>query len=373
MRHTLQLLVLVLSASVALGQDLMISISGGEERNQAMFADAKLYAETHLPVPENLGPGWKRPWELNVLGLTQGETQFWKGLRSPGGDTPLWHWFYGTTGPEALEIIREGIPEMESEMALDPQTASMGYLGTVEGRLHTQMAFARLHNSVPIYSEPIASLRIAPLLESGLAMADARTMEQVKEGLAFMRDVFAPEFEGADRQRILKAITREATMVRKFTAMNYIHLAEGSLLDEAKQVPKYGLFKVTIHVFRRDAIGRELVDVKPEDLPLLQKDYEAHLNGLASKYYPSANATYRVKWEQADYGDSSWVMETATTATGAGIPWFAAMHARIRNGNAVVNVKAEGTYSAKFLAKELDYVLAVLDEATAKYAEEEWE
>ena len=45
----------------------------------------------------------------------------------------------------------------------------------------------------------------------------------------------------------------------------------------------------------------------------------------------------------------------------------------LRNGNAVVNIKGEGTYPADWLAKQLDYLLVAIDERTSHYGEDDWQ
>ena len=70
-----------------------------------------------------------------------------------------------------------------------------------------------------------------------------------------------------------------------------------------------------------------------------------------------------------ELGDNGWLL--AINMPDLGLPVkLASYHARVRNGNAVVNITMSGTYPKAWMTKQLDFFLTAMDERTLVYREE---
>ena len=125
----------------------------------------------------------------------------------------------------------------------------------------------------------------------------------------------------------------------------------------------------TLYVVARDAIGREVQDLDAASLEVLEGELTSHLDALAEEIAPGVG-TYRVDCQERSFGDDSWVI--LIDGPKLGNTSMAGIFGRLRNGNAVVDVRGEGTYSKERLLKELDYVLAAVDESTSVYKDDDW-
>ena len=92
------------------------------------------------------------------------------------------------------------------------------------------------------------------------------------------------------------------------------------------------------------------------------------LRTLVDNLAPGA-ATFRVQCETRDFGDNSWVIVMDGPKLGSQA--LSGFYGRVRNGNAIVDVKGEGTHSPEWMMTHLDHVLAAVDDSTAAFGEDD--
>jgi hypothetical protein len=356
-------------------QDRPFDIPGAAERRARVMEDARRLSSQHLPAPEELGPGWRRPWELpaGTAGAARSEDAFWAGLR-PRSDTPAWHDCYGLTAAEARDLLRGPLEQMAQKLAaLGPPPAGepLAALATPPALLSLYVAEARMRNGPMYLSQPIFAVRHHDWLWPVIKRRRSGGERDQAEAILGMIDHLCPDLAGASMDSVLEAYVNEVTAVRRYTKLIYLHVADADLGPQNPgTLPAYGSLTVQVHVLDRATAARELRDPTAEDLAGLERDLAAWLDTIAADVAPERGVRYRVRCAPLQLGDCAWTAAIdGPVLEGTGM---SGVFGRLRNGNAVVEVRGEGTHSSAWLERQAAALLAAVDERTALWRDTDW-
>ena len=118
--------VLVIAAAVTAEEmPRGFEIEGGKERQQKAADDLQRLVKSRFPSPDDVGPGWYRPWQgpprVRARGLVPSEAAFWKKVRPP---LPIAQ-FFGMEPAEAEQVIRKALKEGMAKLRGQPMPRDM--------------------------------------------------------------------------------------------------------------------------------------------------------------------------------------------------------------------------------------------------------
>lgn len=385
MFRPLPLAVLCLTAVPAAAQDLPFQIPKGAARAEALWEDAQAMSKTHLPTKADLGEGWRLPWELAAVvpGMIHSEARYWSRAEPNDDDRPHWHWFYGLTEAEALAELQGSVGEMAGQLeemlaGEDISGHPMAEFATAPGLMKIMIMQARLKNRLVFESHPIFATRLAesslPITldyiraRSGQMPPDEAAALEMK-AMRHHMDLFSGDLNGKDLDTHIAVYARNASVVRRFTQMEYVHINEGELKNlKDGQMPSYGKYEVQLHVLAQNAIGREVNDLTGDELKTLDTELTKLLNTLVDNLAPGAG-TYGVECLSKDFGDNAWVI--AIDGPSFGGQDMKGFYGRVRSGNAIVDIKGTGSLPRDTMLQQMDYILGVAEDSTSMFGEEE--
>jgi hypothetical protein len=185
-----------------------------------------------------------------------------------------------------------------------------------------------------------------------------------------------PDLKGKTYEEIVRACVAEIASIRQAADMLYLHCAEDQIAKAAKEpgyIPPFGTITVQLRLLTREAIKSRVKDWSEKDLTETGKTLEGIFNKVLQQM-PKGDAkgptgTVKVTFQPKKFGDNSWVLfiEGPNAPGGMRINFY---YARLRNGNAVVNLEGSGTYNRDWFAKQLDLFLSAMDNRTRMFRED---
>lgn len=418
------LLVLGSVTSASAKPDTMLQLEGTKERIAKFRADAKRLARLHMPGTDVLGEGWFRPWEAprGIPGVIRSEDYFWRRFKV----NDAWAQYFGMKDAEIVEAIKARMEPIFAQMAGQPipddvkktiPPEVLKLMTSKPGMLSIPMMNLRKHTMLVHEPQVLAVTRLEDI---GHRVIQARFNAEPEEAQQVERDlmpeilkVLGANLGHLSYEEALAALAREARSVRRSTEMSYIHADPAALKDTSgKTLPTYAVFRVKLYVAAHSAIGTSIKDVNAANVTQtaarltaslrktmgmakeigqrqLNKQIETMEQELARAERANRDTTaieqridalreglsafgqvqnIKADIKIAEHGDSAWVMSLENLPT-VQSKKLGAFQARLRNGNAIVDIQAEGTYPKAFMKKHLEYLLASLDESTQVFAE----
>jgi hypothetical protein len=397
----------------------LLSIPGAAERLDAAGQDARRLVATRFPSVDDLGPGWRRPWQASrdVPGMPRTEDEFWRATRM----SPVWAQFFEMPEPQVQRAVRQSIDKILAESrAVEARGGKIHPLvhrfATPEGLLALSAMQLRLF-ALAVYDSPlVAGARLndigAPFLERvfGAESDEARETALV-EWTAAAVDTESRTLEGQPFEKMLETYAREARRIRRGATMVYVHVAERpASAAPADPAPPFGQFTVDLWILSRDTVGTQVRDHAAGDLARTRSAVESTLQRVTAAVEPRVRAQVKAQLAQLEeqigqhlaadreppadlfrrrsdlalalaeleqarpvavtmeprhFGDNSWI---AFVDGYAGVPALGGelrgYFARLRNGNAVVNVRGTGTYPRAWFLQQLDLLLSAMADRT---------
>lgn len=250
------------------------------------------------------------------------------------------------------------------------------------------------------------------------ALEDRRNAELARTALDVGRRAVAAlyaDVRGQGWDLAVRALAREAASVRRVADMIYVHGDFGATPASPHELPPYGSITVELRILARDAIADRAKDLSADEREAMRGGVERLQNDLlgvtrelivdqvgAQVLELGARADELVRagggaaldqvraeqrrletivarareagpvtvtCEPRDLGDASWILVIE------GFPALGALRptgyfARLRNGNAVVNLRGVGTYPRAWFVQQLDYFLAAMQDRTGVFRDE---
>jgi len=250
------------------------------------------------------------------------------------------------------------------------------------------------------------------------ALEDRRNAELARTSLDLGRRAVATlyaDLHGQGWDLAARALAREAASVRRAADMVYVHGDFGATPTSPLELPPYGSITVELRILARDAIADRAKDLSADEreamrgvVERLQNDLlavtrelvvdqvGAQLTELVARSDELARSgggpaleavraeqqrletimararearSVTVACEPRDLGDGSWILVIE------GFPALGTLRptgyfARLRNGNAVVNLRGVGTYPRAWFVQQLDYFLAAMQDRTGVFRDE---
>lgn len=406
--------------SAAAQPDTMLQLEGTEARIAKHREDAKRLAKTHMPDPDELGDGWHRPWEAprGVSGIVPSESYYWRKFKVHDA----WAQYFGMKEYEIVEAIKGRLDPIYAQMAGQPMPddvpeSVIALMRTKAGMLSIPMMNLRKHTMLVHLPQVLAITKMQTIgheVTRAQLLAKPEERERiVQELMPDLLNMFGANLSGKSYDEALRTLAREARSVRRGTTMVYIHAEPKTWKqDDGKTIPSFAVFTVKLHIAARSAIGTKIEDINAENvaktastvtsslrksMKMAQEFAEIQVNKQIDQLEQDISNAKRLgrdtkRLEErmealneqlaafakvqnikadiqlAEHGENAWVMSIENLPT-VQSKQLGAFHARLRNGNAIVDVEAKGTYSKAFILKHLDYLLASLDESTQVFTE----
>ena len=187
-----------------------------------------------------------------------------------------------------------------------------------------------------------------------------------------------PDAVDGSYDEVLKIYVRDVLAVRRNAEMWYVYLTDENVAKARRgEAFQFALAVVALRLFAGEEVEERIEDVTAETAPGIKKELDDLLAHLRQQVMRTANPAVRARMPKSitfdlatrELGDNGWLL--AINMPDLGLPVkLASYHARVRNGNAVVNITMSGTYPKGWMTKQLDFFLTAMDERTLVYREE---
>jgi hypothetical protein len=372
------LLVLPPVAAFAGGEQDLLPVPGTAERRAAAKKDADELLRTRFPTVEDLGPSWRRPWEVPgwLPGASGSEAEF----RRKTAPRSIWTQFFGLSAADAEGLLRPALADLVRKMRAEGKAPpELQAFEGEQGLLSMAMLGLRTFTAPTIESPALFAARNHAVgFETARKVMAAGTEAEKRSALldqtVTLLSTLDADLRALPLDEAVRRFVDEARLVRRAATMSYVHVSDDALrADPALGVPSHGRLTVDLRILAREAIGTRLRDPSREDLAAAAKELQRLFEASRKLVVELGNARaaaakpIRVSLEPVALGESAWVAAFEGIETLGGD--VAAYWARLRNGNAIVDVRGEGSYPRAWFLQELGHVLGAMDERTQVFQE----
>ena len=258
------------------------------------------------------------------------------------------------------------------------------YLKAVETQL---IGMARLNKVSREFMQRFADMKERhqkELASAGGRRAEVRKRQNEEEQRFMMMQTpffiqgLCPGAVGGSYDEVLKIYVRDVLAVRRNVEMWYVYLTDENVAKARRgEAFQFALAVVALRLFAGEEVEERIEDVTAETAPGIKKELDDLLSHIRQQVMRTANPAVRARMPKSitfdlatrELGDNGWLL--AINMPDLGLPVkLASYHARVRNGNAVVNITMSGTYPKAWMTKQLDFFLTAMDERTEVYREE---
>ena len=389
-------------------------------------AQKALYRQ-FLPRPEELGQGWRAPWQVPNSRFAN-ESVYWK---SPGGGIEQGQFLainrlskskinkyidalvdgpfvlFDEIKEEELPLILPGLTKKKFNCAVILYTVGRYLAPSLTKRMEM---LSRLVES----SSGISASLIAQADE--LRQQDEKTKQEAMRGLLrpIVKEIMSP-VAGMSTDDMKNAIITELGLVKKYVSMSYTRCDDWNALNSGEtDIEKIRVKTVTIQLFilDRGMMADRIDDLKPENVTAFEKAVSAvymkpfklaikiqnvELGRLTKERSSAQNDRSRQRLDKKinekqqeiqemeqtlssmrwrvyphDFGDNCYSIQLEGKVSDKHIKTavpVAAYNASLRNGSAIVLISMMGNVSLAQWKNDLDRVLSTMDARTASFRE----
>lgn len=380
---------------------VLISVAGVARADQPadptamlnkMLADAKDLTASSLPDMAQLGPEWKRAWELpgSVPAACPSQDEYWnRAMKSMG--------MAGVDPATAASIVDNMARQVAAQGGAEGLTARDGMVSLM----------AMVWNaSAPTASKTLQSWESSAKTFQAAAASDETDQQRAAKSTRRILDMTGTPWKALSDDQFRQLVISTMTRVKRRTTMDYFRCSNWSALsryksadDAAKAGLWMGVVKLNLMLVDESRLS-EVEDLKAQDAPTYQSRLSSAVHAMMTatfqmqraqldKKMAAATDDYQKSRIQADrdkldkeaaaaqamtvtvvprqFGDNSYVIRIKVVSPDE-VPIQGALYAGwIRRGQAMAEISLGGNFPEDQLNKEMDHFLSEMDAKLASY------